>query len=108
MFSRNIILDVDLTGFLNLPFDAVSHEWLMRFVEHRIGERRINRLIANSRLIGRWMINRRSAGASPSLTRNWLSNRVATQGPPHDGLSSLPIPWAPLILPKQYSISRRH
>src|SRR5271167_4604844 len=37
----NWIVDADITGF----FDAVSHEWLMRFVEHRIGDRRINRLI---------------------------------------------------------------
>jgi RNA-directed DNA polymerase len=37
----NWIVDADIPGF----FDAVSHEWLMRFVEHRIGDRRINRLI---------------------------------------------------------------
>jgi group II intron reverse transcriptase/maturase len=37
----NWIADADIAGF----FDAVSHEWLMRFVEHRIGDRRINRLI---------------------------------------------------------------
>jgi RNA-directed DNA polymerase len=37
----NWIVDADIAGF----FDAVSHEWLMRFVEHRIGDRRINRLI---------------------------------------------------------------
>jgi hypothetical protein len=36
----NWIVDADIAGF----FDAVSHEWLMRFVEHRIGDRRINRL----------------------------------------------------------------
>jgi group II intron reverse transcriptase/maturase len=35
------IVDADIAGF----FDAVSHEWLMRFVEHRIGDRRINRLV---------------------------------------------------------------
>jgi hypothetical protein len=35
----NWIVDADIAGF----FDAVSHEWLMRFVEHRIGDRRINR-----------------------------------------------------------------
>jgi RNA-directed DNA polymerase len=34
-------VDVAIAGF----FDAVSHEWLMRFVEHRIVDRRINRLI---------------------------------------------------------------
>jgi group II intron reverse transcriptase/maturase len=37
----NWIVDADIAGF----FDAVSHEWLMRFVEHRISDRRINRLI---------------------------------------------------------------
>ncbi len=37
----NWIVDADIAGF----FDAVSHEWLMRFIEHRIGDRRINRLI---------------------------------------------------------------
>src|ERR1700737_1889333 len=37
----NWILDADIAGF----FDAVSHEWLMRFVEHRIGDRRVIRLI---------------------------------------------------------------
>jgi RNA-directed DNA polymerase len=37
----NWIVDADIAGF----FDAVSHEWLMRFVEHRIGDRRTNRLI---------------------------------------------------------------
>ena len=37
----NWIVDADIAGF----FDAVSHEWLMRFFEHRIGDRRINRLI---------------------------------------------------------------
>jgi RNA-directed DNA polymerase len=29
----NWIVDADIAGF----FDAVSHEWLMRLVEHRIG-----------------------------------------------------------------------
>jgi RNA-directed DNA polymerase len=37
----NWIVDADIAGF----FDSVSHEWLMRFVEHRIGDRRINRLV---------------------------------------------------------------
>ena len=35
------ILDADITRF----FDTVSHEWLIRFVEHRIGDKRIVRLI---------------------------------------------------------------
>ena len=35
------IVDADMTNF----FGAVSHEWLIRFVEHRIGDQRIIRLI---------------------------------------------------------------
>lgn len=37
----NWILDLDVRGF----FDHVSHEWLIQFVEHRIADRRILRLI---------------------------------------------------------------
>ena len=37
----NFILDADIRSF----FDAVSQEWLIRFVEHRIGDPRIIRLI---------------------------------------------------------------
>ena len=37
----NWILDADIRSF----FDTVSHDWLVRFVEHRIGDRRIVRLI---------------------------------------------------------------
>ena len=37
----NCILDADIRSF----FDTVSQEWLIRFVEHRIGDQRIIRLI---------------------------------------------------------------
>ena len=37
----NLILDADIRSF----FDEVSQEWLIRFVEHRIGDQRIIRLI---------------------------------------------------------------
>jgi RNA-directed DNA polymerase len=37
----NWVLDCDVQSF----FDKVSREWLVRFVEHRIGDRRIIRLI---------------------------------------------------------------
>ncbi len=37
----NFILDTDIRSF----FDTVSQEWLIRFVEHRIGDKRIIRLI---------------------------------------------------------------
>ncbi|UES42189.1 group II intron reverse transcriptase/maturase (plasmid) [Roseibium aggregatum] len=35
------ILDADIAGF----FDAVSQDWLLRFLEHRVGDKRIIRLI---------------------------------------------------------------
>ena len=37
----NWVLDADIAGF----FDAVDHDWLIRFVEHRVGDRRVIRLI---------------------------------------------------------------
>src|SRR5450759_1699730 len=37
----NWILDADIRSF----FDTVSQEWLIKFVEHRVGDRRIIRLI---------------------------------------------------------------
>ena len=37
----NWILDADIEGF----FDAIDHGWLVKFLEHRIGDRRILRLI---------------------------------------------------------------
>ncbi len=37
----NYILDADVAGF----FDEVSQDWLIRFAEHRIGDKRIIRLI---------------------------------------------------------------
>ena len=37
----NWVLDLDIKGF----FDGISHEWLIKFVEHRIADRRVVRLI---------------------------------------------------------------
>src|SRR2546425_5022234 len=37
----NWVLDVDIHGF----FDGLSHEWLVKFVEHRVADRRVVRLI---------------------------------------------------------------
>ena len=37
----NFIVDADIRSF----FDTVSQEWLIRFVEHRVGDKRIIRLI---------------------------------------------------------------
>ena len=37
----NWVLDADIRGY----FDAIDHEWLVKFIEHRIGDRRVVRLI---------------------------------------------------------------
>src|SRR6202140_5391065 len=37
----NWVLDLDIRGF----FDALSHEWLVKFIEHRIADRRVVRLV---------------------------------------------------------------
>jgi group II intron reverse transcriptase/maturase len=37
----NWVLDLDIKGF----FDGLSHEWLVKYVEHRIADRRVVRLI---------------------------------------------------------------
>jgi RNA-directed DNA polymerase len=41
MRKVNWVLDIDIRGF----FDAINHEWLVKFVEHRIADRRVVRLI---------------------------------------------------------------
>lgn len=37
----NWVLDADIRGF----FDALDHDWIVRFLEHRIGDQRIIRLV---------------------------------------------------------------
>ena len=37
----NFILDADIRSF----FDSVDHRWLIRFLEHRVGDKHILRLI---------------------------------------------------------------
>jgi len=37
----NWVLDADIQGF----FDTIDHEWLLKFIEHRIADRRMLRLI---------------------------------------------------------------
>jgi group II intron reverse transcriptase/maturase len=37
----NYVLDADIRGF----FDAISHSWMLKFVQHRVADRRILRLI---------------------------------------------------------------
>ena len=46
----NFIFDADIRSF----FDTVSQEWLIRFLEHRIGDKRVIRLVQNSSRRGCW------------------------------------------------------
>jgi len=42
------VLDVDIRGY----FDHIQHDWLMRFIDHRIGDKRIRRLIRKWLTVG--------------------------------------------------------
>jgi group II intron reverse transcriptase/maturase len=44
----NWVLDADIQGF----FDAMSHRWIIRFLEHRIADKRILRLVAKWLKVG--------------------------------------------------------
>lgn len=65
----NWVLDVDIRGF----FDAIDHGWLVKFVEHRIGDRRVVRLIQ------KWL----NAGVLQDRTRT-----RSEQGTPQGGSAS--------------------
>lgn len=58
----NWVLDADIRGF----FDNMSHEWTMKFVEHRVADRRVLRLIS------KWL----RAGVSEE--GNWSKTEVGT------------------------------
>ena len=73
----NWILDADIRGF----YDAIDHEWLRRFVEHRIADKRVLRLIQkwlNAGVIedGSWSASEegapQGASASPLLANVYL------------------------------------
>ena len=61
----NWVLDADIRGF----FDAIDHGWLVKFIEHRIADRRVVRLIQ------KWL----NAGVLEDGTRTW-SERGTPQG----------------------------
>jgi len=46
----NWIVDADIRGF----FDAISHQWLMKFMEHRIADRRMLRQCLGSGYLHNW------------------------------------------------------
>jgi len=53
----NWVLDADIRGF----FEAINHEWLVKFVEHRMADQRVVRLIQ------KWL----NAGVLEDGTRTW-------------------------------------
>lgn len=73
----NWILDADIRGF----FDSVSQEWLVKFLEHRIGDERVIRLVrkwlkAGVLEDGNWSVSEKGtpqgAVASPLLANVYL------------------------------------
>lgn len=58
----NWVLDADIRGF----FDAIDHEWLHKFVQHRIADRRIIRLLR------KWL------RAGVSQDGQWSETKVGT------------------------------
>lgn len=65
----NWVLDADIRGF----FDAINHEWLVKFIEHRIADKRVVRLIQ------KWL----NAGVLEDGTRRWSET-----GTPQGGSAS--------------------
>ncbi|MBA3262744.1 MAG: group II intron reverse transcriptase/maturase [Thermoleophilaceae bacterium] len=71
------VLDADIRGF----FDSVDHDWLMKFIEHRIADKRVLRLIrkwlgAGVLEEGRWRASKegtpQGANVSPLLANVYL------------------------------------
>jgi len=62
----NWVLDADIRGF----FDAIDHGWLVKFVEHRIADRRVVRLIQ------KWL----NAGVLEDGTRTWSATGTPQGG----------------------------
>jgi group II intron reverse transcriptase/maturase len=60
------VLDADIRGF----FEAITHEWLVTFVEHRIADRRVVRLIQ------KWL----NAGVLEDGTRTWSDTGTPQRG----------------------------
>ena len=65
----NWVLDADIRGY----FEAIDHGWLVQFVEHRIADRRVVRLIQ------KWL----NAGVLEDGTRTWRD-----EGTPQGGSAS--------------------
>jgi group II intron reverse transcriptase/maturase len=73
----NWVLDVDISGF----FDAIDHEWLIKFIEHRVRDKRVIRQIrkwlnAGVMEVGQWRKTEegtpQGGSASPLLANIYL------------------------------------
>jgi RNA-directed DNA polymerase len=62
----NWVLDADIRGF----FDTLNHEWLVKFIEHRVADQRIVRLIQ------KWL----NAGVLEDGTRTWSEGGTVQGG----------------------------
>src|SRR6266480_2185621 len=82
----NWVLDLDIKGF----FDGISHEWLVKFIEHRVADRRVVRLIQKWLNAGVLEDGKRirmeegtpqGGSASPLLANVYLPLRIRSVGP---------------------------
>jgi len=60
----NFVLDADVRGF----FDAISHGWMVKFIEHRIADKRVLRLI--QKWLNAGVVSRGCEGTIPGPKRD--------------------------------------
>lgn len=75
------MLDADIRGF----YDAIDHGWLLRFLEHRIADRRVLRLIrkwlkAGVIENGEWSETREGTAQGASVTAPTQSRTSSLSG----------------------------
>ena len=75
----NWVLDADIQGF----FDAMAHSWMIRFLEHRIADKRILRLIA------KWLKVGITEDGRSNTQRMWRSARRGDLTDPGERLPAL-------------------
>jgi RNA-directed DNA polymerase len=76
----NWVLDADILGF----FDHLSHEWAIKFIEHRVADRRILRLIQKWLKAGVWRIT-----AKKRMVAKLKAIKVELQRRMHDRMADV-------------------